>query len=175
MNPWYRFVLQTSRCTQSVNFLVLCSPKFQQRIYTIITLAFILRQINSVPTYIPSFCNHLASYARVHKRLLQQAFQDKKFGYIYNLYYAYFAFSPPLSEHYSYFNEVYIIELSNREFKLQHRLRCPQLFHLTPVTILRHWYCTPTVDKCLKVTVTGSSNGNRSSTGGTRQLHVILY
>jgi hypothetical protein len=62
MNLWYRFVLQTSLCTQSVSFLVLCSPKFQQRIYTIITLSFILRQINSVPTYIPSFCNHLASY-----------------------------------------------------------------------------------------------------------------
>ena len=59
----YKLVLQTSRCTQSVNFLVLCSPKFQQRIYTIITLAFILRQINSVPTYIPSFCYYLASYA----------------------------------------------------------------------------------------------------------------
>jgi hypothetical protein len=43
------------------------------------------------------------------------------------------------------------------------------------VILLLHWYCTTTVDKCLKVKVTGSSNGNRSSTGETWQLHGILY
>jgi len=47
-------------------------------------------------------------------------FRTKKFGYIYNLYNAYFAPSPPLSEHYSYFKEVYIIQLSNRQFKLKY-------------------------------------------------------